>query len=93
MVIASNPEVILLDEPTAGMTRAETLRTAQLIMVLARQVMVLVVAHDMELVRRLQAPVTVMHRGQIFKQGGLDEIRQDEAVQSIYLGKRSGAAR
>jgi branched-chain amino acid transport system permease protein len=92
MVVASNPEVILLDEPTAGMTRAETVRTAQLITALARQVMVLVVAHDMELVRYLQAPVTVMHLGQIFKQGALDELQQDEAVLSIYLGKWSGAA-
>ena len=93
MVIASDPAVILLDEPTAGMTRAETLRTAQLITALARQVMVLVVAHDMDLVRHLQAPVTVMHMGRIFKQGALDEIRQDEAVLSIYLGRRSDAAR
>ena len=93
MVVASNPEVILLDEPTAGMTHTEALRTAQLITALARQVMVLVVAHDMELVRHLQAPVTVMHLGQIYKQGALDEIRQDEAVQSIYLGKPSSAAR
>jgi ABC-type uncharacterized transport system ATPase subunit len=47
----------------------------------------------MELVRYLQAPVTVMQLGRIFKQGALDEIRQDEAVLSIYLGRRSGAAR
>ena len=87
MVLATAPSVILLDEPTAGMTRDETERTEQLIARLARHATVVVVEHDMEFVRRLDAPISVLHMGGLFVQGSFDELSRDERVLNIYLGR------
>ncbi len=87
MVVASSPEVILLDEPTAGMTHEETIRTVELVRGLAETATVVVVEHDMEFVQRLDAPVTVLHEGRILAQGRLSEIRLDERVLDVYLGR------
>ncbi len=87
MVLASSPEVILLDEPTAGMTREETLRTVGLVRNLAQQATVVVVEHDMEFVQRLDAPVTVLHQGRILARGTLAELRRNEDVLDVYLGR------
>lgn len=87
MVVAANPQVVLLDEPTGGMTRSETSRTVDLIRQLAQFAAVVVVEHDMEFVRELNAPVTMFHEGQIFASGSIDELRQDERVLDIYLGR------
>ncbi len=87
MVLATAPSVILLDEPTAGMTRDETERTEQLIARLARHATVVVVEHDMEFVRRLDAPISVLHMGGLFVQGNFDELSRDERVLNIYLGR------
>ena len=89
MVLATEPSVILLDEPTAGMTRDETEQTEQLIARLAGHATVVVVEHDMEFVRRLDAPITVLHMGELFTQGSFDELSRDERVLNIYLGRRS----
>ena len=87
MVLATEPVVILLDEPTAGMTREETLRTVDLVTLLGKHASVVVVEHDIEFVRQLNVPVTVLHQGRIFAQGGIDELRRDEQVLEIYLGR------
>lgn len=87
MVLASSPEVILLDEPTAGMTREETLRTVELVRNLAKEATVVVVEHDMEFVQRLDAPVTVLHQGRILARGKLADLRRDESVLDVYLGR------
>ena len=87
MVLATEPSVILLDEPTAGMTRDETEQTEQLIARLARHATVVVVEHDMEFVRRLDAPITVLHMGELFTQGSFEELSRDERVLNIYLGR------
>lgn len=92
MVVASSPDVILLDEPTAGMTHEETIRTVELVRGLAETATVVVVEHDMEFVQRLDAPVTVLHEGRILAQGRLSEIRQDERVLDVYLGRTFRAA-
>jgi branched-chain amino acid transport system permease protein len=92
MVMASSPEVILLDEPTAGMTHEETVRTVELVRSLAETATVVVVEHDMEFVQRLDAPVTVLHEGRILAQGRLAEIRLDERVLDVYLGRTFRAA-
>jgi ABC-type uncharacterized transport system ATPase subunit/ABC-type branched-subunit amino acid transport system permease subunit len=92
MVVASSPEVILLDEPTAGMTHEETIRTVELVRGLAEMATVVVVEHDMEFVQRLDAPVTVLHEGRILAQGRLAEIRLDERVLDVYLGRTFHAA-
>ena len=89
MTLATAPAVILLDEPTAGMTRDETERTEQLIARLARHATVVVVKHDMEFVRRLDAPISVLHMGGLFTQGSFDELSRDQRVLNIYLGRHS----
>jgi branched-chain amino acid transport system permease protein len=92
MVLAAEPAIVLLDEPTAGMTREETARTVELVTALAARTTVVIVEHDMEFVRQLRAPVTVLHQGRVFKQGSLDELRADEEVLDIYLGRAVHAA-
>lgn len=87
MVVAGEPVVMLLDEPTAGMTREETLRTITLIREVGEHATVVVVEHDMEFVRRLAAPVTMFHEGKIFAAGSIEELRSDERVLDIYLGR------
>ncbi|MBT2234323.1 ATP-binding cassette domain-containing protein [Nonomuraea sp. NEAU-A123] len=87
MVLAARPRVVLLDEPTAGMTREETHLIAEVVRTLAAYCTVVVVEHDMEFIREVGAPVTVLHKGAVFAQGTIDEIRADERVLSIYLGR------
>ncbi len=86
MVVATDPSVVLLDEPTAGMTRTETARTASLVAQLGETASVIVVEHDMDFVRRLDAPITVLHMGSLFTQGNFDELSSDDRVIDIYLG-------
>jgi urea transport system ATP-binding protein len=87
MVVAADPELLLLDEPTAGMTTQETEKTAELISRLAGKHTVLVIDHDMSFVELLNAPVSVMHQGKLFKEGSISELRDDPAVVEIYLGR------
>lgn len=91
MVVAAQPDVILLDEPTAGMTREETARTADLVRVLGEHASVVVVEHDMDFVRRLESPVTMFHEGKVFAEGSIDALRSDDRVLDVYLGRRSVA--
>ncbi|PCD02116.1 ABC transporter ATP-binding protein [Sphingomonas spermidinifaciens] len=86
MVLATRAELILLDEPTAGMGPAETSRTADLIHSLGPHRTVLVIDHDMSFVEQLGAPVTVMHQGRFLKQGSIAEVRADAQVAAVYLG-------
>jgi branched-chain amino acid transport system permease protein len=88
MVLAADPELILLDEPTAGMTRVEARRTADLVREINRRASLIVVEHDMDFVRELGAGVTVLHRGAVLAEGAIDAIRDNEAVRDVYLGKR-----
>ncbi len=87
MVVATRPRLILLDEPTAGMTHHETVRTAELVRELAGRHTVLVVEHDMEFVELLGAPVSVLHMGRVLREGDLGEIRSDPEIRAIYLGR------
>ncbi len=91
MVLAGEPSVVLLDEPTAGMSREESLRVAELIGELGASACVIVVEHDMEFVRALQVPVTVFHRGEVFASGSLEDLRRDERILDIYLGRHDAA--
>ncbi len=91
MVVAGEPVVILLDEPTAGMSREETLRTVDLVRALAVDATVVVVEHDMEFVRVLGAPVTMFHEGVVFARGSIEELRADDQVLDIYLGRTAVA--
>ncbi len=90
MVIVQEAELLLVDEPVAGMTDEETARTAALLESVARERAVLVIEHDMEFVRSLARKVTVMHEGSVLCEGSVDEVQRDERVREVYLG-RSGA--
>ena len=87
MLIASNPKLLLLDEPTTGMTEEGKRRTASLIQRMAKNHTVLLVEHDMHVVRQIAQKVTVMHQGQILAEGPLDAIVENEMVKAVYLGK------
>ena len=87
MSLAMKPSLLLLDEPTAGMSPEETKATVQLVQAVhAEGVTALVVEHDMAFVRQLGAPITVLHYGRVFAQGSLAEIESHEEVRQIYLG-------
>ncbi|MBR0904381.1 ABC transporter ATP-binding protein [Bradyrhizobium liaoningense] len=88
MALALKPQLLLLDEPTAGMSPEETFKTGELIKSFnAEGMTVLVVEHDMAFVRQVAQRVTVLHLGRIFARGTLEGILQDEKVAEIYLGK------
>jgi len=92
MVLAAAPDLILLDEPAAGMTGDERDRLAQLVLEAARSAAVIVVEHDMQFIRQIAKFVTVFNRGAIFREAMIDDIMRDRAVQEIYLGKQADAA-
>ena len=85
-LVAQSPEVLLLDEPVAGLTDEETVRTAELIKSLAGDHTVVVIEHDMEFIRDLNAPVTVLHQGQLLTEGLLEDVKKDPRVIEVYLG-------
>ena len=87
MLVASNPKLLLLDEPTTGMTGEGKRRTADLIQRIAKNHTVLLVEHDMHVVRQIAKKVTVMHQGQVLAEGPLDEVVGNEMVKAVYLGK------
>lgn len=87
MLVAQSPDIILLDEPVAGLTDDETARTAELIKSLAGDHTVVVIEHDMEFIRDLGAPVTVLHQGQLLTQGMIDDVKADPRVIEVYLGQ------
>lgn len=89
MVVTSRPALILLDEPTAGMTHAEVEHTAALIQELNRDSALIVVEHDMQFIRSIATGVTVFHQGRIFADGTAETIMRDPRVGEIYLGKRN----
>ncbi len=87
MVVASDGELLLLDEPAAGMTHQERAKTAELIRSLATRHAFIVIDHDMDFVEQLAAPVSVLHMGRMLKQGSIEEVRNDPQVKSVYLGR------
>ena len=90
VALAQGPTVLLLDEPTAGMSPAETERIAALIASLDRSLTLLIVEHDMDVVFRIADRITVLHEGRAIAEGTPDEIRSDTQVHDVYLGKAIG---
>jgi urea transport system ATP-binding protein len=87
MLIGQDPKLLLVDEPVAGMTDAETMTTAELLKDIAKDHTVVVVEHDMEFVRRLGVKVTVLHEGSVLAEGSIDEVSANERVVEVYLGR------
>jgi urea transport system ATP-binding protein len=86
MLLVSEPRLLLVDEPVAGMTVQETERTAELLTSLAGEHTVVVVEHDMEFVRSIARTVTVLHQGSVLAEGTMDEIQNHKDVREVYLG-------
>ena len=88
MLLANRAELLLLDEPTAGMTSEETRATGELIRTVAtiHHVSVIIIEHDINFVRGLKVPVTVLHLGRVLLQGSFDEVSANDQVRNVYLG-------
>ena len=86
MLLMQEPELLLVDEPVAGMTPHEIERTAQLLRSLAGEHTVVVVEHDMDFVRSIARQVTVLHEGRVLAEGDMDQVQNDPRVIDVYLG-------
>lgn len=86
MLLIQDPQLLLVDEPVAGMTHQETERTAELLVSLVGKHTVVVVEHDMEFVRSLARTVTVLHEGSVLAEGSMEEVQSDPRVVEVYLG-------
>jgi len=87
MLLAQEPKLLLVDEPVAGMTDAETHQTAELLKQINRARTVVVVEHDMTFVRALGVKVTVLHEGTVIAEGSIDQVSANERVIEVYLGR------
>jgi urea transport system ATP-binding protein len=87
MLLAQDPKLLLIDEPAAGMTDAETAETADLLRQIAKDHSVVVVEHDMTFIRDLDVKVTVLHEGSVLAEGSLESVSNDERVIESYLGR------
>ncbi|NOD33507.1 MULTISPECIES: urea ABC transporter ATP-binding protein UrtD [unclassified Ruegeria] len=87
MLLAQDPQLLLVDEPAAGMTPAEREHTTDILVEAAKTRAVVVVEHDMEFVSRLNCKVTVLHEGSVLAEGSLDHVTQNERVIEVYLGR------
>jgi urea transport system ATP-binding protein len=87
MLLLAGPRLLLVDEPAAGLTDEETALTAELLLELQSEHSVLVIEHDMEFVRLLGAPVTVLNEGKVMSRGTIDEVQADPRVVEAYLGR------
>ena len=90
VALATSPRVLLLDEPTAGMSPEETHRMTQLLAGLPREVTLLIIEHDMDVVFSLADRITVLHHGEVLAEGAPDEVRADARVYEVYLGTGDG---
>jgi urea transport system ATP-binding protein len=87
MLLAQEPKLLLVDEPVAGMTDAETRQTAELLKEINRDKTVIVVEHDMTFVRELGVKVTCLHEGTVIAEGTIDQVSSNQRVIEVYLGR------
>lgn len=88
MVLMQKPRLLLMDEPTAGMTEQETMKTSEIFKELKGEHTLVVVEHDMSFVRSIADIITVMHQGHVLAEGALSEIEQHPQVKEVYLGAK-----
>jgi ABC-type uncharacterized transport system ATPase subunit len=90
MVLATRPKVLLLDEPTAGMTHSETVRTAELLKRVSkdRGLTTVIVEHDIEFIKMMGDRITVLHEGRVLMEGSHTEIERSDEVRRVYLGEQ-----
>lgn len=86
MLLMQEPELLMLDEPVAGMSAKERDQTAELLNKICKNRSVIVIEHDMEFVKKIAHKVTVLHQGKILAEGPMDEVQEDEKVIEVYLG-------
>jgi urea transport system ATP-binding protein len=91
MVLLQDPQLLLVDEPVAGMTDRETEQTGLLLQSLAQAHAIVVIEHDMEFVRQIARTVTVMHEGAVICEGPVEAVQADARVREIYLGRQKVA--
>ena len=87
MLLVPRPKLLLLDEPVAGLTRAERIRTGELLGAIRESCGMLIVEHDMAFVRQFDATVTVLHQGRVLVEGPMSTVQADERVIEVYLGR------
>jgi len=87
MLLMQEPQLLLVDEPVAGMTDDETMRSAELFLTLAGDYTLVVVEHDMDFVARIAQKVTVLHEGHVLAEGSMEDVQQDEQVIEVFLGR------
>jgi urea transport system ATP-binding protein len=87
MLMAQGPELLLVDEPVAGMSPRESERTGNLLLAMARKNTLLVIDHDMTFVRQIASKVTVLHEGRLLCQGSMKEVQNNPKVIEVYLGQ------
>lgn len=87
MLVAQSPDLLLVDEPVAGLTDEETEKVGDLLLALAESHSIIVIEHDMEFVRQIASTVTVLHQGSVLCEGNMDEVQNDPRVIEVYLGR------
>ncbi len=92
MLVAQSPDLLLVDEPVAGLTDEETENVGNLLLALAESHSIIVIEHDMEFVRQIARRVTVLHQGSVLCEGSMDEVQNDPRVIEVYLGQEQEAA-
>lgn len=88
MLVGQSPDLLLVDEPVAGLTDEETYNIGELLLTLAQSHSILVIEHDMEFVRQIARQVTVLHEGSVLCEGNFEEVQNDPRVIEVYLGKQ-----
>jgi ABC-type uncharacterized transport system ATPase subunit len=91
LVLSTDPDLILLDEPAAGMTHDEVLKTAELVREINRSKALIVVEHDMQFIRMIARKVTVFNQGAVLVEDEVENIMRNPLVRDIYLGKQAAA--
>jgi urea transport system ATP-binding protein len=89
MLVAQSPDLLLVDEPVAGLTDEETEKVGELLLALAESHSIMVIEHDMEFVRQIARKVTVLHQGSVLCEGNIEEVQCDPQVIEVYLGRQT----